>query len=94
VDHEQSGLPWKQVYGCLFRLGLRPVFAGFEARSDGRGTCTSRTLDGQPEMIIVDTTVWIDYLSGRDNRETDYLDRELSRQHAHRHRQNSATIRL
>jgi len=45
-------------------------------------------------MIIVDTTVWIDYLSGRDNRETDYLDRELSRQHAHRHRQNSATIRL
>jgi predicted nucleic acid-binding protein len=31
-------------------------------------------------MIIVDTTVWIDYLRGRDNRETDYLDRELSRQ--------------
>jgi predicted nucleic acid-binding protein len=31
-------------------------------------------------MIIVDTTVWIDYLSGRDNSETDYLDRELSRQ--------------
>ena len=31
-------------------------------------------------MIIVDTTVWIDYLSGRANRETDYLDRELSRQ--------------
>jgi predicted nucleic acid-binding protein len=31
-------------------------------------------------MIIVDTTVWIDYLSGRNNRETDYLDRELSRQ--------------
>jgi predicted nucleic acid-binding protein len=28
-------------------------------------------------MIIVDTTVWIDYLSGRANRETDYLDREL-----------------
>jgi predicted nucleic acid-binding protein len=31
-------------------------------------------------MIIVDTTVWIDYLSGRVNGETDYLDRELSRQ--------------
>jgi predicted nucleic acid-binding protein len=31
-------------------------------------------------MIIVDTTVWIDYLSGRFNSETDYLDRELSRQ--------------
>jgi predicted nucleic acid-binding protein len=31
-------------------------------------------------MIIIDTTVWINYLSGRDNRETDYLDRELSRQ--------------
>jgi len=31
-------------------------------------------------MIIVDTTVWIDYLSGRDSSETDYLDRELSRQ--------------
>jgi predicted nucleic acid-binding protein len=31
-------------------------------------------------MIIVDTTVWIDYLSGRANRETDYLDRELGRQ--------------
>jgi len=31
-------------------------------------------------MIIVDTTVWIDYLSDRDNSETDYLDRELSRQ--------------
>jgi hypothetical protein len=48
VDHEQSGLLWKQVYGCLFRLGLRPVFAGFEARSDGRGTFTSRALDEQP----------------------------------------------
>jgi predicted nucleic acid-binding protein len=31
-------------------------------------------------MIIVDTTVWVDYLSGRVNGETDYLDRELSRQ--------------
>jgi len=31
-------------------------------------------------MIIVDTTVWIDYLSGRNNGETNYLDRELSRQ--------------
>ena len=31
-------------------------------------------------MIIVDTTVWIDYLRGHANRETDYLDRELSRQ--------------
>ena len=31
-------------------------------------------------MIIVDTTVWIDYLGGRGNRETYYLERELSRQ--------------
>jgi len=31
-------------------------------------------------MIIVDTTVWVDYLRGGNNRETAYLDRELSRQ--------------
>ena len=31
-------------------------------------------------MLIVDTTVWIDYLAGRRNPETDYLDRELPRQ--------------
>jgi predicted nucleic acid-binding protein len=31
-------------------------------------------------MIIVDTTVWIDYLRGRGNPQTDYLERELSRQ--------------
>lgn len=31
-------------------------------------------------MIIVDTTVWIDYLRGAPNRETDYLDRELGLQ--------------
>lgn len=31
-------------------------------------------------MIIVDTTVWIDYFQGRSNRQTDFLDRELARQ--------------
>jgi predicted nucleic acid-binding protein len=28
-------------------------------------------------MVIVDTTVWIDYLRGTDNAETKWLDREL-----------------
>ena len=28
-------------------------------------------------MVIVDTTVWIDYFRGRDNAETRWLDREL-----------------
>ncbi len=28
-------------------------------------------------MVIVDTTVWIDYLGGMDNAHTDWLDREL-----------------
>jgi predicted nucleic acid-binding protein len=31
-------------------------------------------------MVIVDTTVWIDYLRGDDNPETGWLDRELRRQ--------------
>ncbi len=31
-------------------------------------------------MVIVDTTVWIDYLSGVRNSESDWLDRELDRQ--------------
>src|SRR5260370_40326624 len=31
-------------------------------------------------MVIVDTTVWIDYLGGVDNRETAWLDRELGQQ--------------
>ncbi len=31
-------------------------------------------------MVIVDTTVWIDYLRGIQNKQTDYFDRELSRQ--------------
>jgi predicted nucleic acid-binding protein len=31
-------------------------------------------------MVIVDTTVWIDYLRGDDNLETRWLERELQRQ--------------
>jgi hypothetical protein len=31
-------------------------------------------------MVIVDTTVWIDYLRGTENPETNWLDRELQRQ--------------
>ena len=31
-------------------------------------------------MVIVDTTVWIDYMSGLQNAETNYFDRELGRQ--------------
>lgn len=31
-------------------------------------------------MVIVDTTVWIDYLRGTENPETRWLDRELRRQ--------------
>ena len=31
-------------------------------------------------MVIVDTTVWIDYLGGVGNAETDWLDREADRQ--------------
>lgn len=31
-------------------------------------------------MVIVDTTVWIDYLRGVHNKETDYFDREVGRQ--------------
>ena len=31
-------------------------------------------------MVIIDTTVWIDYLRGLRNRETDYFDREVGRQ--------------
>jgi predicted nucleic acid-binding protein len=31
-------------------------------------------------MIIVDTTVWIDYLGGTANAHTDWLDRELNQQ--------------
>jgi predicted nucleic acid-binding protein len=31
-------------------------------------------------MVIIDTTVWIAYLRGARNKETDYLDREVARQ--------------
>jgi predicted nucleic acid-binding protein len=31
-------------------------------------------------MVIIDTTVWIDYLKGVSNKETNYLDREVARQ--------------
>ena len=31
-------------------------------------------------MVIVDTSVWIDYLRGLPNAETGYLDREIGRQ--------------
>jgi predicted nucleic acid-binding protein len=31
-------------------------------------------------MVIVDTTVWIDYLEGTRNSETDWLDAQLDRQ--------------
>jgi predicted nucleic acid-binding protein len=31
-------------------------------------------------MVIVDTTVWIDYLRGLQNRETQWFDKELARQ--------------
>jgi predicted nucleic acid-binding protein len=31
-------------------------------------------------VVIIDTTIWIDYLRGIQNRETEYLDREVKRQ--------------
>lgn len=31
-------------------------------------------------MVIIDTTVWVDYLRGARNKETNYLDREAARQ--------------
>ena len=31
-------------------------------------------------MVVVDTTVWVDYLQGVRNPETDWLDQELDRQ--------------
>ncbi len=31
-------------------------------------------------MVIVDTTVWIDYLNGIETRQTDWLDQQLERQ--------------
>jgi hypothetical protein len=31
-------------------------------------------------MVVVDTTVWIDYLGGRSNSETAWVDRELGKQ--------------
>lgn len=31
-------------------------------------------------MVIVDTTVWVDYLHGTRNQETEWLDREVGRQ--------------
>ena len=31
-------------------------------------------------MVIVDTTVWIDYFRGQENSETEWLDREVGRQ--------------
>jgi predicted nucleic acid-binding protein len=31
-------------------------------------------------MVIVDTTVWIDYLGGINNAQTAWLDREISHQ--------------
>lgn len=31
-------------------------------------------------MVIIDTTVWIDYLRGRSTEETEWFDRELARQ--------------
>ena len=31
-------------------------------------------------MVIVDTTVWVDYLQGAENAETDWLNTELDRQ--------------
>jgi predicted nucleic acid-binding protein len=31
-------------------------------------------------MVIIDTTIWIDYLRGARNKETDYFDREIARQ--------------
>lgn len=31
-------------------------------------------------MVLIDTTVWVDYLQGAQNPETDWLDQELDRQ--------------
>jgi predicted nucleic acid-binding protein len=31
-------------------------------------------------VVVVDTTVWVDYLQGAQNPETDWLDQELDRQ--------------
>lgn len=35
---------------------------------------------GEIDVVIVDTTVWVDYLQGAQNAETDWLNAELDRQ--------------
>src|ERR1700722_4024727 len=40
----------------------------------------SRDLQSRRSMVIVDSTVWADYLRGLRNKETDYFDRELGPQ--------------
>lgn len=36
--------------------------------------------NGDPNVVIVDTTVWIDYLRGRNTPETNWLEQELPKQ--------------
>jgi predicted nucleic acid-binding protein len=45
----------------------------------GSELVTSRT-GGEVGVVIVDTTVWVDYFQGVENPETDWLNTELDRQ--------------
>ena len=49
------------------------------ARGPGDLAARARVEVGR-RLVIVDTTVWIDYLTGIRNAETDWLDREMDRQ--------------
>lgn len=67
-----------QPYGhsCACMNKAQPE--NYEANYNGKEICQNP--DKAEPMLVVDTTVWVDYFNGQLNPETDYLDRNLSQE--------------
>src|SRR5580700_3067179 len=59
--------------------GQHPPLARKGGLAGGTELIPSRT-GGEVGMVIVDTTVWVDYFQGVENPETEWLNTELDRQ--------------
>jgi Arc/MetJ family transcription regulator len=66
----------------LIRLKGQQGIRRFRGRVRWQGNLeeSRRSWAWRTSMVIVDTTVWVDYLNGADNPETEWLDREIERE--------------
>ena len=84
MANAQSVQSWSERCGFSSKRAVKWALDACEARSRGEAISTRAVQSGASALaepvVIVDTTVWVDYLNLVETPETEWLDTELPRQ--------------